>query len=132
MAEISSKQNIIFSWLKWHFFEAPKSILQIWRNFLKFNFDFFSVGVLIRTLFSPWKKNQWSYGRGFDIGRYFSVLFSNLISRILGAVVRLFLIIFGLLIEIFIFLGGAFVFLFWIIMPVLLIFGFWLGLKIVF
>ena len=32
--EASAKQNIILSWLIWHFFETPKGILNAFKNFL--------------------------------------------------------------------------------------------------
>jgi len=128
--QTGQKKSIILAWFSWHFFEAPKSILKIWRNFLQFNLNYFSIGSLLKTLFSPWKKNEWSYGRGFDIGRYFSVFFSNMISRILGAVVRSFIIAFGLFIEILILFAGAVVFLSWLALPILLTMGFWFGIRI--
>jgi hypothetical protein len=114
--------NLFSQWLFWHFFEAPRGILRAWRNYLKFYLEYFSVLFLLRTLFSPWRKYQWSYGRGFDIGRYFEVFFSNLISRILGATLRIFLIMIGILVEIFIIFLGTILFLGWLILPILLLF----------
>ena len=73
-----------------------------------------------------------SYGRGFDIGRYFVTFFSNLIFRGLGAALRIFLILIGLLVEIFIVFAGIIIFLGWLVLPVLLIAGLWFGVKIIF
>ncbi|KPJ71333.1 hypothetical protein AMJ50_02460 [Parcubacteria bacterium DG_74_3] len=124
MGEVAQKQNIIFQWLFWEFFEMPRKLLRIWRNFLVFFLNYFSTPFLIKTFFSHWRRYKWSYGRGFEIGRYLEVFVSNLISRTLGAVLRLFLILFGLLIEIFIFFAGAFVFILWLILPLILLAGF--------
>ena len=123
-------QNILFQWLSWQFFEVPRDILKGWKNFLKFNLTYFSVPLLIKSFFSPWKKYRVSYGKGFDIGKYAEAFFSNLIFRILGAIMRSFVIIIGLLVEIFIIFCGIILFLGWLILPILLIIGIYNGFRI--
>lgn len=117
-------------WVFWQFFEMPGNILKAWINFLLFNLNYFSIPLLLKTFFSPWRRYKWSYGKGFDIKRYLEALFSNLISRILGAVMRSFLIFVGLLAEIFIIFAGIIIFLGWLVLPVLLIGGLIFGLKV--
>ena len=126
------RMNIFFQWLSWQFFEMPQNILSAWRNFLLFNLNYFSIPLLIRTLFSHWRRYKWSYGKGFSFSKYIEVFFSNLISRLIGAILRTFLIIIGLIIEIFIIFIGAFIFLGWLILPILLFFGIYYGCKIFF
>ena len=125
-------QNIFIQYLIWHFFDVPKGILEAWRNFLLFNLNYFSIPLLFKTLFSHWRRYRYSYGRRFDLGRYFEAFTFNLISRGLGAVVRVILILIGLLVEVFIILAGAIIFLGWLILPVLLIAGLIFGIKIIF
>jgi len=103
-----------------------------WKNFLRFNLNYFSISLLLKTLFSHWRKYQWSYGRGFDIKRYAEVFFSNLISRVIGAIIRFFLILIGVVAEIIIVLAGIIVFLGWLLLPVLLLAGLWFGFKLLF
>lgn len=126
------QKNIFTLWLQWHFFEASREVLKAWKNFLLFNLNYFSIPLLLKTFFSPWRRYRWSYGRGFDIKVYFETAVSNLFSRSVGAVVRSFLICIGLLAEIFIILAGAIIFLGWILLPALLVFGLILGIKILF
>mgnify|MGYP001562623821 CR=1 FL=1 len=128
----SFAKNIVFLWLSWQFFEVPKELLKGWKNFLLFNLNYFSISLLFKTLFSPWRKYKWSYGKGFDIGRYLEAFFSNLISRVLGAIVRSFLLLIGLIAEIFIVFAGLIVFIGWLIMPAFLIAGLIFGFKIIF
>jgi len=116
-------QNVFLQYLAWQFLDVSKSILLGWKNFLKFGLNYFSVPLLIKTLFSHWRRYKWSYPRGFDIGKYFEVFISNLISRILGAIMRIFLIIIGILAEVFIIFAGMIIFLGWLVLPILLIFG---------
>lgn len=125
-------QNIFFQYLSWQFFEMPGNLIKAWKNFLKFNLNYFSIPLLLKTLFSPWRRYKWSYPQGFDIGKYLEVFVSNLISRILGAIMRIFLIVSGLVFEIFLIFGGIVVFLGWLILPFLLILGFYYGFKILF
>lgn len=132
MEKIAQRQNIVLQWLSFRFLEMPKNILKGWSNFLRFYWNYFSIPDLIKTLFSPWRRYQWSYGRGFDIRRYLEVAISNLILRLLGAILRFFLILIGLLMEIFLIFGGAIVFFVWVLLPVFLIAGLYLGFRILF
>jgi len=132
MEKISKSQNILFQYFQWHFFDSAKNVLIAWRNFIFFNLNYFSIPLLLKTLFSPWRRYRWAYPRGFSFGKYFEVFVSNLFSRIMGAIIRVVLIVFGLLVEIFIIFGGAIVFLVWILLPFLLIYGIFYGFKILF
>ena len=131
MREVAQKQNLIFQWFSWQFLEIPRKVLKAWKNFLKFYLDYFCVPLLIKTFFSPWRRYVWSYPRGFDAWKYFETFFSNLISRILGAFLRFFLIIIGTLVEILIFFGGAIVFILALTLPVLILFSLWFGINII-
>jgi len=126
------KENIFWQLISWQFFDIPKNILKAWKNFLNFGFFYFSIPLLLKTLFSPWRRYVWFYPRGFDIGKYLEIWISNLMSRIIGAIMRIFLIIFGLIYEIFILLLGSFIFLIWFFLPLILIFGIYHGFKILF
>jgi len=125
------RQNIVVQWFSWHFFDVPKSILNAWKNFLLFNLNYFSVVFLLKTFFSPWRRYKWSYGRGFNIKIYIEAFFSNMLSRLLGAFVRSFLIAFGLITEILIICLGIVVFLGWLVLPVLLFLGIAFGIRII-
>ena len=144
LMEISQKQNpegkppasygagIFFLWVFWQFFEMPGNIFKAWRNFLRFNLNYFSIPLLLKTFFSPWRKYRWSYGKGFDIGRFFSVFFSNLIFRLFGAILRSFLIIIGFLTEFFIIFSGIIIFFSWLALPAILIWGLIFGIQVFF
>ena len=123
-------QNIFIQYLEWQFFDVPKNILQAWQNCLRFNLNYWSVPLLLKTLFSHWRRYQYSYGKGLNFKRYFEAFTFNMISRVLGAIMRSILIVLGLLTEIFVFLAGAIVFLIWLILPFLLVGGFFYGFKI--
>lgn len=119
-------------YLRWHFYEMPSLILQGWKNYLKFGNYFFSITLLIKSLFAPWKRITWSYGRGFSPTRYLETLISNLFSRSVGAVLRATIIIVGLFFETFILVFGAIFYVFWIFLPAILFASFIFGIKILF
>ncbi len=120
--EVSKKENSIASWFVWHFYEMPKFLFSVWGNYLWFAFDFFSVPLLVKTFFSPWRRYSWKYPKGFYPGEFFGTLISNVFSRIIGAIARFFLIIIGILFEILVLVVGFISILFWILMPFIMIF----------
>lgn len=125
-------QNILFQYIEWHYFDMPKEILRGWRNFLVFGLNYFSVPVLLKTLFSYWKRYHYDYGRGFDPGKWFEAFTFNMMSRSIGAVLRLFLIGVGITAEAIIILAGLAVFISWIFLPAIIVAGFLFGLMLLF
>jgi hypothetical protein len=124
---------ILFAqFIKWHFYEAPKNILHGWGNFVWFNANFFSVGLLMRTFFSPWRNISWEHQRAFSVGDRLFTLGSNIISRILGAIVRAPLIVVGLAGYVVIGVAGIGVLFFWLLLPVIIPITFLYGLKLIF
>lgn len=133
MKEAINKQNIFIQLLLWHFMEMPKEIVLVWKNILLFNLNFFSVSLLLKTFFSPWRRYGMGYtGRGFNPGKYIETFFSNLIFRLFGALIRSFLILTGIIIEAFIFALGLVLTVAWVLLPVIIIGGFFFGLKVLF
>ena len=124
------EKNILSAFIYWLFFEVPKEILKGWINFLKFGLNFFSIPQLIKTLFSHWRRYKWFYPRGFDFWKYSETLFSNLISRTLGAVLRSILIAAGIVFEGFILVAGLLVLLVWFVLPIFLILAMYHGFRI--
>ncbi|MBI1971336.1 MAG: hypothetical protein HYS52_00590 [Candidatus Wildermuthbacteria bacterium] len=120
----------LIEYARWHFFAMPLEILKGWRNFLWFGLNYFSLPLLLQTYFSPWRRLQWSAGRGFNLGKMFEALVSNLISRIIGASIRTSVLLVGILVEIFLVAAGALVFVGWFALPVSIAFSFYYGFKL--
>jgi hypothetical protein len=122
-------ENILIQYLIWHFYDQPRLILKAWKNFLLFNLNYFSLPTLFKTFFSHWRRYSWSYPRGFDIVAYLGAWFSNLISRVLGAIMRSVFIVVGILSEILIATVGAVIFVGWFLLPFVLILFLYLSLE---
>ncbi len=119
-------------YLTWHFIVMPRAIAAAWKDVLDFGLDYFSLPLLIKTLFSPWRRYSWSYPRGFMPAAFLEALVSNFISRTLGAIVRVGLIVIGVIGEFAFVVGGLVVFLFWIALPFLIAFSFFYGIILIF
>jgi len=125
-------RNIFIQYLVWHFWDSSRGISRAWQNCLKFNLNHWSVPLLLKTWFSPWRRYRYSYGKGFSFTKYFEVFTFNITSRFIGAIMRSVLIVIGLTTEVLVFLAGAVVFLTWLILPFMLLLGFIYGCKILF
>jgi len=120
----NNKQNIFTVWLLWHFYEMPKFLLLVWKNYILFALNYFSLTALLKSLFSPWRKYSWMYPKGFNVVEFFNTLVSNTVSRFLGAIMRIVLIAFGIVFQIFVIFAGLIIFLLWILIPFIAIAGF--------
>ena len=122
--EINNKENILTMWISWHFVEVPKFLLVVWNNYILFALNYFSLPILLKSLFAPWRKYRWNYPKGFNIGEVLSTFASNVFSRFMGALVRIVLIIIGIIFQILVVLAGLLIFLLWIFIPLIIIAGF--------
>ena len=121
--------SIAFEYAVWHFTQMPLEIAKAWRNILLFNLEYFSLPLLLKTIFAPWRKIQWSAGKGFNIARLLEALVSNLISRVLGALIRSVLIITGLATEAALLAAALATLVAWFLLPIAIVLGFSYGLS---
>src|SRR6476620_3998612 len=86
------------------------------RQRIEASYDYFSIGLLIRTLFAPFR--QISAGRvNGPIGIKIRAFADRLISRVIGAFVRTILIFVGIVWMIVVVLIGALMLLLWLFVP---------------
>ncbi len=101
----------------WHYGRAVRDFFDIARDLLWFGYHFFSLPVLTRTLFAPFSR---IHTEGFSILAIESSLQNialNLISRIVGLVMRLIVIAAGIVCEILLAAALIIIFLVWLILP---------------
>lgn len=108
----------LLSYFIWHFAKAPNGILRIIRNYLIFCEHFFSIKLLLKSLFAPWKRITFEEGVGFSLSKYFEVIVSNLVSRFLGAIVRSVLIVIGVLAQIIVLIFGLTILIVFLFLPI--------------
>lgn len=84
--------------------------------------DFFSISLLLKTLFSPFRQIS-ADATGNDIGSRFRAWGDRMFSRIIGAFMRTFMIIFGLITLLLALLIGLLRLMLWPVVPLLPIAG---------
>ncbi len=84
-----------------------KKFQETWKNFIWFVWFYFNITDLFLSLFSPWRRDVvHRYWRGWHPEKSAQILIGNLFSRIMGAMVRIVVILIGLLAEVIVILGG--------------------------
>lgn len=107
----------------WYFLEVPRDIFVGLGKYLKTITYVFSFVYLLRTLFAHWKGLRYAYpSKGFDITNIMQAFGSNMISRIVGAMVRISTIIFGCILMAVVTFAGIACFVVWLTFPILFVF----------
>jgi len=106
--------------LTWHYSEGLRFYANRYVYLLKSTTHYFSLSILLTTLFAPWKRLIVVNTKpGFDFVVYFQNLSFNLVSRFMGAIVRILLFIVGLFTLFLLFIFGSAGFIAWTILPFL-------------
>jgi ATP-dependent Clp protease ATP-binding subunit ClpC len=109
---------MISEFARWHYDRGLKKLLEIWGNFVEFVWIYFSVATFFRTLFSPWRRDVSQVGlRGIHPIIFLKTLTENIFTRIIGAMLKAFLIVTAIIIEGMVSGIGIFVLLIWFTAP---------------
>lgn len=125
------RKNILSLYFYWYFVEMPRLLAYIWGNIIVFIFDYFTVYGLWKTLFWPYKRYRQYMPKPFNLTAFFEMIVFNGFSRMIGFFIRTITIAIGLLAEFFVLIFGSFIYLFWLILPFLLIALIILGIKMI-
>lgn len=87
--------------------------------------DYFSIDLLLKTFFSPFRQISAGRVQG-PLGVQMRAFFDRLVSRVIGAMIRLFTILIGLIAIVIYAVIGAVVLVVWAFIPLLPIVGIWL------
>lgn len=110
--------TVLGDYIRWHYSRAFSDIFNIWRNLTHFVFHFFSIPLLLRTFFAPWKRIEARRETtGLDIGDWISTKVVNTIMRFVGALMRFSLISAGLFFTGLVVVGGLVFFVAWVFLP---------------
>ncbi|MDD3292823.1 MAG: hypothetical protein PHI45_00660 [Candidatus Pacebacteria bacterium] len=116
--------DLSIKYFKWQFIDKPKEIIKSIKNVLSFGLYFFSLKQIIVSFFTPWKGIVWENSRGFDLQLYFENFIGNIISIVIGMILRTFLIIICLIFEVVVLTLGILLLILWILMPIIIIYLF--------
>ncbi|PIR69553.1 MAG: hypothetical protein COU47_02250 [Candidatus Niyogibacteria bacterium CG10_big_fil_rev_8_21_14_0_10_46_36] len=107
-----------FSYVYWLYREGVGAFFRAWMNYHWFVYHFFSVPVLARTMFAPWRRMQEAGARGFDPEKIAERIIINSVLRITGFVIRFVFLLTAIASECALFVVGCILFLYFITSPV--------------
>ncbi len=120
-----------YYYIKWHYSQAILDIVGIIKNFLWFFYDFFSISLLLKTFFKPFRRLGEDYNKGLDLQAIAESFIINTLMRFVGMLLRTLLIIMGVICIIFTLLFGLFFIISWLLAPLLVLFLILFGLKLI-
>lgn len=119
---LALRKPVILQFWAWYYTSAVKGLIKAWKNFIIFVREYYSIPLLLRTLFHPWRRDITKYGRGFSIKNFLETLSFNLISRSIGFMVRSVIIVIGLFCSLGVIVLGFIALIIWLALPVILLF----------
>lgn len=112
--------------LYWHYTQGLRSYLKRWSYVVSWVVHYFSLTILLPTLFSPWRRlTDDQEIVGLNVGLLFEQMMFNLISRCIGAFVRIFLFLTGSLLLIPAFVAGFAGLICWLLLPFISLPNYW-------
>lgn len=119
---------IIVGLLEWWYTRGAGGQMARARESILSVYDYFSIDLLLKTLFSPFRQISAGGVRG-PLAVQMRAFFDRLFSRLVGAFIRTFMIIFGSIALVIVSLMSIVRVVGWLIMPVLPIVGLMLTLS---
>lgn len=110
--------GLFLAYFTWHYSRAYRDTLATWFNFAWFITHFFSIPLLVRTLLSPWKRMT-ERPQKHNVQAVFESVIVNLLSRLVGFIIRATLILFGVLSLIVHSFGLVLFMVVWTFLPIL-------------
>lgn len=114
--------TLVPTFFAWWYGRGLKDLFAFLIALLNYLQNMFSVTTLLKTLFSPWKKMVEEKGRGLQ-GLWYWIL-DNLISRGIGFVVRVIMILLFIMVFILFLVFSFVAIIFWIGMPAIVVISF--------
>ncbi len=102
---------------KWHYTEGLRDLYRNWKSFVLFVIHFFSLRLLFLTWLSPFGRLNEEYKKGFDLEGFLETLIVNTMMRLVGFVLRTFVIVSGLVSLVAVVLLGPVLFILWVFTP---------------
>ncbi len=107
-------------YLKWHYSEAFGDLYRNWKSFLAFALHLFSMKLLFRTWLSPLGRLNEGYKKSFDLEDFMETFVVNTMMRLVGFLLRTFVIVTGVLVFVLVFFLGLASFVLWAVAPLVI------------
>lgn len=118
-----NKSMFLVGMLSWWYKAGWMGRFRAISEWLKKSYDLFSFATIIPNFFAPFRQISSYSDLPNSISNQMKMFFDKLLSRFIGAFMRLCILIFGIAYIILQFFVGLLIALFWIFVPLLPIFG---------
>ncbi len=122
---------LIRDYAQWHYTKALALMTHVFANLLWFIWHFFSIPQLAKTLFSPFKRIT-EKRKGFSFEDIAGTIIVNLLSRLIGAMIRISIVLAGLISLTFAVLLFGLTYLLWFFLPAMIMVILVYGLVLIF
>ena len=110
--------------IPWYVMDMPLTIIRSYQRYAWAFWEIFSFPFLLSTLVSPWKNLLDTYPKNaFDMWGNFESFVMNMMSRMIGFLFRVMMIVLGIATHILCFTGFALFLSLWIVFPLLVLPG---------
>ena len=110
--------KLFFYYIYWHYSIALKDFFIVWKNLLWFSLSYFSVKLLVKTIYKPFKYLDENVSTAHHEKEPIIV---SIFSSIAGFFIRVSSIIAGILFWVIVFVGGLIAFIIWLLLPFILL-----------
>lgn len=119
--------QVLYYYIIWHYTKAWSDMVRVVGNYLWFVNNFFSIKLLLGTLFSPWRRLAISGGKGKE-DSFFGALAVNTLMRLVGFGIRAITIVAGAMTFLLVGVISCLAAFVWLIFPGVVFFLFFAGL----
>lgn len=112
-------QIAVTDFLPWVLWEEPRNILRAYREYAKAVSEILSIAYLLRTLMSPWKGIAEDMPSVVQWDKFLQAFFINLVTRMIGAVIRLVTIVVALVLQVLLLALFLVLFVGWFVFPLI-------------
>ena len=121
----------VLDYMQWHYKTAPAALFHIWLNIMRYTEQLFSIRLHAHTLFSPWHRIVDAPRKRFSLEEWAASTIVNLLSRLIGFVLRSVIIVVGLLMMVLLGIALVPALLVWYTAPLFIISALTIGVTLV-
>ncbi len=118
-------------YINWHYTAGILDLIGIIQNFIWFFYNFFSIPLLLKTLFLPLNKLGEGYAHSLEPSKWVETFIVNTLMRLVGALLRLTLVLLGIIFIILTFIVGIAFLIVWLLAPIFVVLLVSFGIKLI-
>ena len=90
--------GLLVDYFDWHYRKKTMALMFTLSAYVAFIYHYFSLGILLATLFAPWKREKLRVKDIFPLGPFLEAFTFNVVSIIMGTLIRLITMLIGVIV----------------------------------